>query len=173
MEKNHIQPKIYYFEDDGIFPNSKYPVLLYKQVFSETGEAAAEWLEKTFKNNNWYNGWRDGVYSYHHYHSNTQEVLGVYAGRASILLGGDKGELVGVASGDVVIIPPGVAHKCISKSDDFMVVGAYPNGKNPDLNRGEENERPQADKKIANVPIPDTDPLLGENAGLVEIWNKL
>ena len=49
-------------------------------------------------------------------------------GSAQVRFGGEDGELVGVTAGDVVVIPAGVAHACIEASDDFSVVGAYPDG---------------------------------------------
>jgi len=85
-------------------------------------------------------------------------------------LGGEQGEKVNVEAGDIIVIPAGVGHKCISHSGDFTVVGAYPNGLSPDLNKGEPGERPKADKNIAAVPFPTTDPLLGREEGLRKIW---
>ncbi|MFC4870862.1 cupin domain-containing protein [Negadavirga shengliensis] len=163
-------PEKLYFDDDGVIPNSHRPLLLYRDVFSHTGEQAAEWLESKFSSNNWTNGWRWGVYPFHHYHSNTHEVLGVFKGSALLLLGGDNGKEVQVNAGDVIIIPAGVAHKCLSHTNGFTVVGAYPNGLKPDMRKGEAGERPQADKQIAAVPVPETDPLYGTEAGLVTIW---
>lgn len=165
-----LHHETFYFEDNGNIPNNKLPLLLYRRAFDETGNSGAEWLEKTFKGNNWYNGWRNGIYPYHHYHSNTAEVLGVYSGSAKVLFGGNNGQTVHFSQGDIVIIPPGVGHKCLSQSNDFKVVGAYPDGKEPDLFRGEDGERPQADENIAKTPIPTTDPLSGEDGALVRLW---
>jgi uncharacterized protein YjlB len=167
-----IKPEIYHFDDDGNIPNSKYPLLVYRHTLSETGIKAAEWLERQFSLNNWTNSWRWGVYSYHHYHSNTHEVLGVYSGNAVLQMGGENGIKMNVEAGDVIIIPAGVAHKNINCSDDFSVVGAYPKGKEPDMKKGLEGERPQADENLAKVPIPDTDPLMGGTEGLVKIWRN-
>jgi uncharacterized protein YjlB len=36
------------------------------------------------------------------------------------------GATVDVECGDVVLIPPGVAHKSITSSEDFVVLGTYP-----------------------------------------------
>jgi len=164
-----IQPEAIYFKDDGIIPNNKFPLLIYHNAFSERGSKGADWLETKFGEHNWTNTWRWGVYPFHHYHSNTHEVLGVFSGSALLHLGGEKGDKINVAAGDIIVIPAGVGHKCINHSDDFTVVGAYPNGLQPDLNKGEKGERPQTDKNIAAVPLPATDPLLG-NAGLLTIW---
>lgn len=161
-----------YFDDDGRIPNSKYPLILYQSVFEERGSDGAEWLEDIFTSHNWTNTWRWGVYDFHHYHSNTHEVLGVFRGSALLHLGGEKGKKIKVKAGDIIIIPAGVAHKCIEEEKNFTVVGAYPDGRNPDMNKGEKSERPQADKNIAAVPFPSTDPLLGKDGGLVTIWSS-
>ena len=163
-------PKQFLFKDNGKIPNSPLPLLLYHDAFRQRGDEGARWLESRFKENNWYNSWRWGVFAYHHYHSISHEVLGCFQGTALLHLGGESGQKVTIKAGDIVIIPAGVGHKCISHSRDFTVVGAYPNGRSYDLLRGEEGERPQADKNIAAVPIPKRDPYLGNEGGLVNIW---
>ncbi|MDT0690005.1 cupin domain-containing protein [Salegentibacter sp. F188] len=164
-----MKPEEYFFKDDGSIPNNKLPLLLYKNAFSERGKSGAEWLEKRFSENNWRNSWRNGVYDYHHYHSNTHEVLGVYSGKALLQLGGEKGEKLEVTAGDVIVIPAGVGHKNLG-SEDFQIVGAYPNGMDHDMNYGKDQERPQSDKNIAEVPLPESDPVLGKDEGLPKIW---
>lgn len=165
-----IKPEEFLFNDDGKIPNSKLPLLVYHQAFTEHGNRGAEWLENIFTQNNWTNSWRWGVYSYHHYHSNTHEVLGVYSGYAILHMGGEKGAKIKVKTGDIIVIPAGTGHKNINCSTDFSVVGAYPNGMKPDLMKGDSGERPQADKNIAAVPLPDADPLLGPDEGLRKTW---
>lgn len=162
--------KEFYFKDDGMIPNSKYPLLVYQKAFAQTGEKAADWLEQKFAANNWTNTWRWGVYPFHHYHSNTHEVLGVFQGKALLHLGGEKGEKVEVQAGDIIVIPAGVGHKCLTHSNDFTVLGAYPNGLDPDLMRGEKGERPATDQNIAAVAVPATDPWMGKDEGLRKTW---
>lgn len=163
------EPGTIYFKDDGKIPNSKFPLLHYRNVFDARGSEGASWLEQRFAANNWTNSWRNGVYSFHHYHSTSHEVLGIYSGKALLHLGGEKGEKVEVRAGDVIVIPAGVGHKNLG-SENLGVVGAYPNGRSWDLLRGEPDDRPQADENIAAVPFPKSDPLLGENDGLTDIW---
>ena len=170
MTQNDIEPETFLFKDDGKIPNSKYPLLLYKKVFQATGSAGALGMEEHFAANNWTNSWRNGVFSYHHYHSTTHEVLGVYSGSALLQLGGEKGQKVRVQAGDIIVIPAGVGHKKLESSADFGVVGAYPDGRSYDTLRGEPGERPQADKNIAAVPIPATDPFLGKEGGVGDFW---
>lgn len=158
-----------HFKDDGLIPNSQYPLILYKNVFTARGNKGAEWLEDTFRRNDWTNSWRNGIYSFHHYHSTSHEVLGIYSGNALVHLGGEAGEKVKVEAGDVIIIPAGVGHKNLG-SEGLGVVGAYPEGRSWDLMKGKPGERPQADKNIAALPIPESDPLLGKDKGIVEVW---
>jgi len=157
------------FEDDGKIPNSVFPLVLYKKAFPFP-DYMDEVMEEAFAKNNWTNAWRNGVYDYHHYHSITHEVLGIYKGSAELQFGGDKGEQVSVTAGDVVLIPAGTGHKKISSTDDFAVLGAYPDGMEYDLMKGKKEERPAADDRIAKVPFPDNDPLLGDQGGIIEFW---
>jgi len=158
------------FKDDGKIPNSKYPLLIYKNVFTQRGSDGAQWLEDHFASLNWSNSWRNGIYSFHHYHSTSHEVLGVYLGKALVHLGGEEGEKVTIEAGDIIVIPAGVGHKNLG-GENLGVVGAYPDGRSWDINRGEPGERPQTDKNIAGLPIPTTDPFSGDK-GLPEIWRK-
>ncbi|NNE76494.1 MAG: cupin domain-containing protein [Pricia sp.] len=162
-------PEHLLFKDDGKIPNSKLPLILYKNAFSERGSKGAAWLETRFSQNNWTNSWRNGIYSFHHYHSTSHEVLGVYAGSALVHIGGEKGEKVDIEAGDIIIIPAGVGHKNL-RSNGLGVVGAYPDGRSWDLNRGYADERPKADENIAALPLPKADPLLGSNDGIIGIW---
>ena len=91
-------------------------------------EGGARGFDALFRANGWGGTWRDGVYDYDHFHSNAHEVLGVDSGWASIQLGGDVGKAVEVEVGDVLVLPAGTGHRRISKSEDFMVSGAYPPG---------------------------------------------
>lgn len=170
MAANDLTPKEFYFKDDGNIPNSKYPLLVYQNVFDARGSKGGDWLEERFAANNWSNTWRWGVYPLHHYHSNTHEVLGLFSGDALLHLGGEEGEKVQVKAGDIIVIPAGVGHKCLKHSNDFTVLGAYPNGLSPDLHRGDKGERPQTDKNIVAVAFPVTDPFFGKSGGLLSAW---
>ncbi|MBX2873593.1 MAG: cupin domain-containing protein [Saprospiraceae bacterium] len=163
------QPQKLFFKDDGKIPNNKLPLILYKNAFDDRGSRGASWLEKRFSDNNWTNSWRNGIYSFHHYHSTSHEVLGIYSGSALVHLGGEEGEKIQIEAGDIIIIPAGVGHKNLG-SKGLGVVGAYPDGRNWDLNHGLPGERPKADENIAALPIPNADPLLGPHDGLKQIW---
>ncbi|MFO7845477.1 MAG: cupin domain-containing protein [Balneolaceae bacterium] len=164
-----MKPETFYFDDDGSIPNNDLPLLLYRGAFSEKGSEGAEWLERTFANNNWTNAWRNGVYPFHHYHSTSHEVLGIYSGEAKLHLGGEQGEKLDVKAGDVIVIPAGVGHKNLG-SENLGVVGAYPNSRHHDLLRGEPDDRPEVIENIKAVPLPSRDPLFGKDGGVLDVW---
>ena len=166
-----VEPEQFSFRDDGVFPNSVLPVLLYRQAFTEAEDRASV-VEQCFAENDWTNSWRNGVYSFAHYHSTTHEVLGAYGGAATLRLGGEHGKNVEVHGGDVIVIPAGVAHQNIGASADFAVVGAYPDGRDWDLLRGLPGERPKVNRNIAALPIPDNDPIYGPEGPLPQIWKS-
>lgn len=168
-----VQPEQFRFNDDGVFPNSILPLLVYRKAFVTNGHDAASLFEDCFADNDWCNSWRNGVYSFAHYHSTTHEILGVFSGAATLRVGGEHGKNVDVHYGDVIVIPAGVAHQKIDASGDFAVVGAYPDGRDWDLRRGQPGERPQADQNIAALPIPDNDPIYGAEGPLRQIWKAI
>ena len=165
------QPRQYFLEDNGVFPNSRLPVLHYEGMLTLPFVFPARAVTKMFQKNNWKNNWTQGIYTFHHYHSVTHEALCICKGKTVIQLGGENGVRITVGPGDVIIIPAGVAHRNIGSENDVVCVGGYPGGKEYDMNYGKAGERPQTDSNIAEVPLPDTDPVSGKN-GLTEIWAK-
>jgi uncharacterized protein YjlB len=166
-----VEPEQASFEDDGAIPNSRLPLLLYRRVLTPDTEDLAAVFEARLASNDWTRSWRNGVYSFHHYHSTSHEVLAVHRGAATLQLGGAQhGGRFAVKAGDVLVIPAGVGHKNLSSSADFRVVGAYPGGRQWDLLRGLPGERPSADRNIAGVPLPERDPLYGAEGPLLRLW---
>ena len=111
-----VQPEQLHFKDDGVYPGSVLPVLLYRAAIMADAQDRASVFERGFAQNDWRNSWRNGVYSFAHYHSTSHEALGVYNGSARLRLGGEPGQTVEVRSGDVSLIPAGVAHQNIGAS---------------------------------------------------------
>lgn len=163
-------PSTYHLGDDGTYPNSAFPALVYESAVELPPHDPAAAIESLFAEHGWQPAWRDGIYDYHHYHSNTHEVLGVYTGHARVLLGGEQGLVISLREGDVLVIPAGVAHKCLESSRDFACVGAYPDAVEPDMQTGKEGERPAADEAIKKVPLPQADPVEGRQGPLVSVW---
>jgi uncharacterized protein YjlB len=165
------QPETAVFKDDGAIPNNRLHLLLYRGVLPTGGDDPAAKVVQQFAANNWTNSWRNGIYPFHHYHSTSHEVLGVYSGSATVRLGGEQGKDFTVQAGDVIVIPAGVGHKNLGASEDFGVVGAYPDGRSWDLLTGKPGERPQADQNIAALPVPENDPVYGSEGPLRKIWS--
>lgn len=159
-------------QDDGVFPNSRLPLILYRLAVRLEGRDPAAVFEQLFAENGWVGSWRNGIYPYHHYHSTAHEVLGVYRGSARVQLGGERGVVHEVLSGDVIIIPAGVAHKNLGSTADFGVVGAYPEGQDWDMNYGKPGERPGADRNLRRVALPKADPVFGVAGRLMKKWGK-
>ena len=167
-----VQPEQLHFEDDGLYPGNVLPLLIYRAAITAEAKDRASVFERAFAQNGWRNSWRNGVYLFAHYHSTSHEALGVFDGTAKLRLGGEHSQTVEVRAGDVILIPAGVVHHNIGGSPDFSVVGAYPDGRQWDLLRGLPGERPQSDRTIAALPIPDYDPIYGADGPLRKIWKS-
>lgn len=162
-----LNAKVFMFEDDGEIPNNpNLPLLVYPEVFLNQ---LAD-VNQVLQGNNWKNSWTGSVHDFHHYHSDTHEVLAVISGKATIKFGGENGKELQVAAGDVVVIPAGVGHKKMSASHDFEVIGAYPDGRDHDMRTGKPGEHEEAVKNIKAVPLPEQDPVFAEEGPLKEIW---
>lgn len=160
----------YYLKDDGTFPNSHLHLLVYPQAVDAADRDPAIAFERLFTANGWPAAWRNGIYGFHHYHSTAHEVLGICRGHARVQMGGPQGIVLDVTPGTAVVIPAGVAHRNLDASSDFLVVGAYPRGQRWDMNDGSPGERPRTDENIRRVPLPGTDPVLGNGGLLEQIW---
>ncbi|MHC8411212.1 cupin domain-containing protein [Pseudomonas sp. Hz4] len=163
-------PTSLFFDDDGQTPNSRLPVLLYRNVALKSADKASA-FEALFSANHWPAQWRAQVFDYHHYHSNAHEVLGVISGRARLKLGGSSGAEQTVEAGDVLILPAGIGHCSLDQSSDFLVVGAYPTGQEKyDIQRPDPTTHALSVARIAKVPHPLADPVSGGEGALMGAW---
>jgi uncharacterized protein YjlB len=166
-----LEPETLGLDDDGVIPNSRLPVLVYRGEATRAGEAA-EAFEALFAAHAWPPQWRGGVFAFQHYHSTAHEVLGVHSGRARVQLGGRNGPIVTLTAGDAVVLPAGTGHCRIEAGDGFGVVGAYPaNQPDWDLLREDPAEHEAAVARIARVPHPGQDPVTGADGALVRLWD--
>jgi uncharacterized protein YjlB len=169
------KPLTFNFADDGLVPNNPLPVLIYVGALGlgdERDPTAA--IERLFAANGWGRDmWRNGVYPFVHYHAAIHEALGIARGHGRVQLGGQKGQVFDLKAGDVAILPAGTGHQRLSASDDFLVVGGYPPERTYNLCRGDNPaERDKALTTIPRVPLPQTDPVLGADGGLTDIWTR-
>lgn len=157
-------------KDTGTIPNSRLPLLIYQGVLDLSGDDPATAIEALLHSHQWGNDWRNGIFTYHHYHSTAHEALFVYSGSCRVQAGGENGPIETIQAGDVIVIPAGVGHKNVGQSSDFNVIGAYPPRQNVDMNYGKPGERPRVDENIARLALPRTDPVFGQTGPLLEHW---
>jgi uncharacterized protein YjlB len=162
-------PETLSLEGDGSIPNSRLPVLIYRGLELAGDPARAE---EGFAANGWLGSWRNGIYSFHHFHSIAHEVLAIVAGRVKVALGGPSGRELTVNRGDVLVLPAGTGHCNQGSSADLLVVGAYPDGMPWDLRRGDPSEYAEVVANVAAVPLPGSDPVHGTGGRLTELWQQ-
>jgi uncharacterized protein YjlB len=80
-----------------------------------------------------------------------------------------QGTEIALAQGDVVVLPAGTGHRCLQSSTGLVVIGAYPKSGRYDLCHGSKDEHAQVLQWIPDVPVPDTDPVLGKHGVLLRL----
>jgi uncharacterized protein YjlB len=158
--------------DDGDIPNNeRLPLILYKGAVDVSGPDPDGAFEEVFHANGWGNGWRGAaIFSFHHYHARAHEVVGIAQGRARLQFGGPEGPVIDVEAGDAALIPAGVGHCRLDDEPGLSVVGAYPPGQAPDMNREGETDRAGIRARIAEVALPLSDPLMGKDGPAITLW---
>lgn len=151
--------------------NNNIPVIMYKGAV-EISDNSADDIKQLLEGNGWTDAWEGSLYTSHHYHSSAHEVLVVIKGNCMLELGGMDGNIQDLAKGDAIVIPAGVVHKNVGCSDDFKVIGAYPEGQHCNIKGEKEQNREEIEDTIKNVSLPGNDPLFGEKGPLKELWTK-
>lgn len=154
-------PELLFFADDGTIPNNpRLPVLLFRAAVPPDDPEAAEAL---FARHGWPPAWRNGIFPYHHYHPDAHEALAIARGTVRVRLGGEGGQVLELAAGDVAVLPAGTGHRNLGASPDLLVVGAYPHGQSPTEHRGRPGEHARAVPRITEVPDPAREPVRGRS----------
>ncbi len=142
-------------QGDGTFPNNAvYPLLLYRAVFdaARDGDGAA-----LLERNGWTRPWAWGVFEYHHYHTTAWEALLCIRGEADVQFGGPTGPVLTPTEGDLVLVPPGVAHKQLRSERGFLLLGAYPDHEGcstPDADTVRSAPSARQERAILACPAP-------------------
>ncbi|MCF3111710.1 hypothetical protein LL912_23180 [Niabella sp. CC-SYL272] len=168
-EQRRINPDIFYFREENSIPNSPHPLLIYRAFFNKTGDACENWLKKKFMINKWFPLPGVPPLDATFYYTNTHVVLGVCAGEAKWQFGGTLGLTMVIEKGDVLVVPAGVALRHLESGTGFKITGAASPGVVPKI-RKVFSGHSKASGPITDVALPDTDPVLGTDDGLLGIW---
>jgi uncharacterized protein YjlB len=161
----------YLLAPGGEIPNHpRWPLLVYPGAVAISGSDPAVAFEALFTRNRWPAAWRDGVFPFHHYHSNGHEALGIYSGEVTVQFGGEAGVAIVARPGDVIVLPAGTGHKKLSSRGTLGVVGAYPDGAKPDTCMPPFARAAHNAEMVAGVPLPAADPVFGAHGPLFEHW---
>lgn len=160
----------YFFTGNGRVPNSRLPLLVYRDAF----HSRAWEMEELLRSNGWAPSWHSpiGLFPQHHFHSQSHELIAIVRGEVRGLFGGHDGEEVMLRKGDTVVIPAGVGHYGVSITDDLFVTGAFPSGFGVlDFRQGRPDEYAEMAEVSRSVPIPQFDPFFGHGGPLPNLWN--
>ena len=192
---NEISLEHHLLGKSGISPNNDaLPLILYKGAIALGADEPESDVEKVFWGNDWGNGFRGDTFTFHHYHSSAHEVVGCSRGTAQVQFGGPEGPVFEFKAGDAVLIPAGVVHRRCDDAPGYNSVGAYPPGQVPDccvLSKEDariahqdqgigdldvisvgKNELGAALARIAQIPLPVTDPIAGAAGPVQTLWHQ-
>jgi len=157
----------------GAVPNHpRWPLLVYPGAVAIAGADPAAAFEALFDRNRWPPAWRNGVFPFHHFHTNSHEALGVYSGEVTVQFGGDDGVAITARPGDVIVLPAGTGHKKLSSRGALGIVGAYPAGQHADMCTPLTSNAQRSAEAVARVPLPDCDPVYGSGGPLFSHWTR-
>lgn len=156
---------------DSAIPNHpRWPLLVYPAAVKLSGPDPAAIFEDLFARNRWPAAWRNGVFPFHHYHSDGHEALGVYSGEVTVQFGGDAGVTITAKPGGVIVLPAGTGHRKRSSRGSLGIVGAYPDGCRPTTCVPPLERYGNSANTVVAVPLPACDPVHGAGGPLFDYW---
>lgn len=155
---------------NGVPNHPRWPLLLYPAAVQICAPDPAAAFENLFNGNHWPAAWRNGVYGLQHFHSTAHEALGVYNGEVTVQFGGDDGIKLTARAGDVIVLPAGTGHMKLASRGALGIVGAYPEGQQPDHCTPDRSALDRCVTMIAAVATPRFDPVYGLKGPLLQHW---
>ncbi|KAI5307035.1 hypothetical protein KEM56_005428 [Ascosphaera pollenicola] len=175
----HVKVSRHYIDAWAGFPNSSIcnkPLYIYYSAFSAPHDTTDTDLDLDLSSSIPPSvvvpQWTYSMYTTSHFHSNTPEVLYVVSGSADLCFGGPGNphkiqQLL--KAGDVVVIPPGVAHNLVEDhGGSFEMVGCYPPGKSWDMCYGKKGEEEDVASNIKAAGWLSGDPVWGDKGPVVD-----
>lgn len=156
------------------FPNSSVhhrPLFIYHAAFPSSSSPSS--IEQHLRSVGVVSpAWRYKMYTQHHFHSTTHEVLVISSGAATLFFGGDgnsQGVQTDVGKGDVIVVPAGVGHAMLEDKGSFDMVGSYPvGGAQWDHCLGAESDLEEVTKRIRGLGWFDGDPVYGDEGPVLQ-----
>ncbi|KAL4967066.1 cupin domain-containing protein [Aspergillus stella-maris] len=187
MAVNMVEPEQYVLSPTPHVPNSRLPVLVYRNALTDT---TTRNILNTIEPNGWIKGGQWKAYTVPHFHTQCHECYGIIKGGSTYVLGvspsdpevDDQGRPYGmklkVEQGDVFVLPAGVCHFSVDSWGDYEFIGLYPNGilnstsHRFDMNYGFKptGETAALITQSEAVGVPPLDPLYGLNGPLPRLW---
>ncbi|TEA15694.1 Uncharacterized protein C8034_v002302 [Colletotrichum sidae] len=194
MTVNQTSPETFFVPPTPHSPNSKFPVVVYRNALQDRSFDAAV---KAVESNEWIKGghWKiagEKLAATAHYHATTHEAYAVLRGSGTYLLGkspldgeaDESGSPVGVKftarAGDVFAWPAGVTHHVTDTDDDYEIIGFYaltgfnsleePYDMEYALDSVEETNKKR--ERCEKVPGPALDPLYGKEGPMTKLWQN-
>lgn len=165
-----VRPSLHRFAADEGIPNSPLPLVVWKGRLAGP-DVTGEGICALYERNGWTGTWIYTVYPFWHFHTKGHEVLTCVAGSATIGFGGEGGIRAEVEVGDVCVVPAGVGHRRFEASAGFLMAGGYPPGQSGDIVRPGDMSLEEAQRPIAEIELPGSDPVTGSrNGDLVALW---
>ncbi|KAL4739375.1 hypothetical protein BDV11DRAFT_215298 [Aspergillus similis] len=175
MSVKHVQPEQYFLPPTPHVPNSRLPILVYRNVLEDTSPRN---ILNTIEPNGWIKGGQWKTYKVPHFHTHCHECYGIIRGGSTYLLGvgpndpkvDEEGNPYGmkltVQKGDVFVLP------ALDIDDGKGILEAT--GHRFDMNYGFKppEETSALAKQSESVTIPPLDPLYGLDGPLPRLWKE-
>ncbi|KAJ4252761.1 hypothetical protein NW762_010667 [Fusarium torreyae] len=167
-------PEQYVLPATKYCPNSKMPVLVYRNVLPSprTPETAQAWVEK--------HGWLKQVSissSRSGNVSSSDVLMGIGTSDGAATEEGNKsknGLLLTLKEGDVIVHPAGTGHSNVSDEGNYRYLSFFPEGSPRWISENGDkllDDHPEVSEQIAQVPMP-RDPVTGDEGYLVPLWGS-
>lgn len=125
-----VEPEVYWLPSSSYLPNSRYPVLVYRNVVPT--DQGPEAIKAVVEKNKWLARGTWGHIPKMHYHTTTHECYAPISGSTTVCYGiwesddPEKAVKFDLRVGDVEVHPAGTGHSHVESTPDYKYFGFYP-----------------------------------------------